>query len=406
MSQRLFRVAASLLLTAAAVASAASAPAPVLGVLHRLSAAHARPAAWTRTRCGSPSKTPQADIVTSWGAAVTPDSVVEGFGYPRPQMTRDAASTYKSLNGLWEFELAAGFDDPLPIGRTLNQTILVPFPLESCLSGAFAWPLYSKFSFYRTLFDAPFPAAAQGSRTLLHFGAIDWNSTIYLNGVQLAAPHLGGYDGFTLELTTLLRPSSNELIVRVYDPSDEGFQVHGKQRISAIPNPSGDTYTPSSGIWQTSWLESVPGGIFISSLRLRGSTQHLFITVITGDNVPGLVSGTVALAGANVTSFAGVTDAEIVVPIPNAQLWDPSHPTLYDLTVTATEPSTSSTDTVGSYFALREISLLNYTINGTGTKGVRPAINGDFTFLAGWLDQSWFPASTTNLTRPRTTATL
>jgi hypothetical protein len=150
-------------------------------LVHALSAAHRRPAAWARTGCGSvvPLGGNVSDIPTQWGRLVTPDNAWRE--YPRPQMARDAASTFVSLSGLWEFELAAGhidaqmsgvFDSKLPFGRTLNQTILVPFPLEACLSGAFAWPLYSYFLFYRLLFDAPFPDGA--SRTLLHFGAVDW----------------------------------------------------------------------------------------------------------------------------------------------------------------------------------------------------------------------------------------
>ena len=139
----------------AAVASlAAGAAAAGPYYVHAHSAAHRREAAWQRTTCGSPSSSPPADIITSWGATVTPANVHPE--YPRPQMTRGDASAWVNLNGLWEFSLAAGhqdaqkngvFDDPVPFGATLNQTILVPFPLEACLSGAFAWPLYSYFMY-------------------------------------------------------------------------------------------------------------------------------------------------------------------------------------------------------------------------------------------------------------------
>ena len=378
---------------ASASVSAASAP---LYVVHALSAAHRRPAAWARTLCGSPSKTPQSDIITQWGAAITPDSVATAFGYPRPQMMRPDA-THTSLSGLWEFELASGFDDALPVGRTLNQTILVPFPLEACLSGAFRWPAYSMHMFYRIMFDAP-AASGGGARTLLHFGAVDYNSTVYLNGAALGAPHLGGYDGFSYDLGVVgapgaLRAQGNELILRVFDPSDSGVQVHGKQKIGAINGPGGDEYTPSSGIWQEAWLESVPAGVHVSELRLRGSATHLFATVSLGSpGTPALVNGTISFDGALVATFSGAAGEELVVPIPAPQrLWAPSTPNLYDLAITVLEPSTGSADTVSSYFGMREVSLLPYTIPGTGGAGSRLGINGNFTFLAGWLDQSWWP---------------
>lgn len=121
---------------AAALCGAASA-----WTVHKHSESGLRGVAWQRTKCGNPKK--GADIITAWGAAVTPDNVETSFGYPRPQMTRDEASTVLVLNGLWEFDLAKAGDAP-PFGQTLSQTILVPFPLESCLSGAFQWPTYSK----------------------------------------------------------------------------------------------------------------------------------------------------------------------------------------------------------------------------------------------------------------------
>jgi hypothetical protein len=446
--------------------------------VHALSAQHRRPAAWQRTTCGSPSSKPPADIITTWGAAVTPANVHQE--YPRPQMTRDQATTAVIANGLWEFQLGNGhtgpnkegiFDDAVPFGVTLNQTILVPFPLEACLSGAFAWPLYSKFLWYRLLFDAPFPAAAGGA-TLLHFGAVDWNTTVYLNGA-IAGKHLGGYDAFSIDVTAMLKPSGNELILAVFDPSDDGYQVNGKQRISAIPNPGGDTYTPSSGIWQTVWMESVPAALHVSSLNVRGSMENLHLTVNTMPlNVPGRVNGTIWFAGAAVTTFSGDTQVELVVPVPNPQLWSPASPNLYELTLTVTEPSTGNSDSVGSYFGMREVSLVNFTsppqpptgprigmdnsggdmpgmpvnvgsdynlcwalcnttagcaawsygvpnCGGDGSQAVcwlkaaveswssnqcrvagdmgtpgglalRPAINGEFTFLTGFLDQSWW----------------
>lgn len=357
--------------------------------VHVHSSTDKRAAPWNRTLCGKPGS--GADIITRWGATVTPDTVAGE--YPRPQMTR-APTSWLSLNGLWEFQLAGGFSDAIPFGRTLNQTILVPFPLEACLSGAFAWPLYSKWMFYRLLFDNP--AGWQGN-TLLNFGAVDWNATVYLNGQRLGT-HVGGYDSFTFDLTSsgALKTASNELIVSVYDPSDSGYQPNGKQRISAIPSPGGDTYTPSSGIWQTAWLENVPSsdvlaGGYISGLKVRGDTSNLYITVNTFPNTAGLAFVNVTFEGDFITSAQGDTEGvEFVVPIPNPKLWSSAQPNLYDISVEYRTPADNAlgytpVDKVGSYFGMRSV--------GTATAGntTRPTINGQPVFFAGWLDQSWWP---------------
>lgn len=276
----------------------------------------------------------------------------------------------------------------MPFGVTLNQTILVPFPLESCLSGAFRWPLYSRFLWYRTLFDAPASDAAGGA-VLLHFGAVDWNSTVYLNGALLGR-HIGGYDAFSFDVTAALKPTDNELIVAVFDPSEKGDNPAGKQWIAAIAGPGSVFYTPNSGIWQTVWLETVPA-FHVTALKVRGDTQRLFLSVSAAPaTVPGLVSGTVSLAGVNVTTFSGVSGGEIVVDIPNPSLWAPGSPTLYDLSVTLTEPSTGASDTVGSYFGMREVGKANFT-NKAGDPVVRPTLNGKELFLSGVLDQRFFP---------------
>ncbi len=313
--------------------------------------------------------------------------------YPRPQLVRGAPApgpaptgTWLNLNGLWEHELGNGWGDTVPFGRTLNSTILVPFPLEACLSGAFAWPAYSYFFWYRLLFDAPFDAS---SSTVLHFGAVDYNTTVYLNGAAIGT-HNGGYAPFSFDVTSSLKPTGNELILQVYDPSDHGFQVNGKQRITAISHPGGDTYTPSSGIWQTVWLEKAPAANYITDLRLRGSMTSLHITVATNTKAAGTVAGTVALKGSPVTTFSGDIGTEIVVPIPSPQLWHPDHPTLYDVQVTATVEPNGVTDTVNSYFGMREVGKALFP-TPAGPQVLRPTLNGDFTFFSGFLDQSWWP---------------
>jgi hypothetical protein len=211
-------------------------------------------AAWTRPKCGTPNT--GQDIISEWGKAVDPAKPILAE-YPRPMMTRPE-STYKNMNGLWEYAPGTGTDSP-PFGKALNGSILVPFPVESCLSGVME---NHPHLWYRTTFDAPFSSDS----TLLHFGAVDWQTHVWLNG-KLLGNHTGGYDGFSFDLSQGLRKAGNELIVGVFDPSDSGPQPQGKQRVAAIGDPGGDHYTPSSGIWQTVWLENVPA-VHVASLSV------------------------------------------------------------------------------------------------------------------------------------------
>ena len=340
-----------------------------------------------------------ADIPSRWADEVGADRTPL-VAYPRPQMVRGGgggiaanrtaldelrdrgdASTWTNLNGLWEWEPASAGNAP-QFGKALNGSILVPFPVEACLSGVapVSSAAYQDKMFYRLVFDAA-DGSSSGSKTLLHFGAIDWQSSVYLNGALLGN-HTGGYDGFSFEVA--LQPTGNELLVYAFDPSDQGDQPNGKQRISAISSPGGDTYTPSSGIWQTVWLEQVPAE-FIESLKIdQASTSAVTVTA----RVPNFMSGTSVryvvtdAAGRTVASAAGASNAgPVTIKIPAPQLlWSPTAPHLYDLTVTL-----SSGDAVTSYFGLRTFAL------GEGPKGKRPLLNGNFTFLAGFLDQSWWP---------------
>jgi len=265
-------------------------------------------AAYSRTRCGSPSaKAGLVDIPSKWAALVTPASVSEPdfFGHPRPQLRRADAATFHSLNGLWEFQPATEGEIP-PFGRALNESVLVPFPVESCLSGlrnrsaaaGAAGPrgvpptykyvhvvlpllpflrvllltsaLSHRYMFYRTEVDGAallLQAAAKGGggRALLHFGAVDWQADVYVNGLWVGG-HEGGYDSFSFDVTAALQTAASrtrranaaasaggghdEVMVAVHDPSNGGSQPFGKQRTSAMWRPAGDTYSPNSGIWQ------------------------------------------------------------------------------------------------------------------------------------------------------------
>lgn len=337
----------------------------------------------------------QTDIPTKWGANVTADSTPL-VAYPRPQMVRGGssssklspdqlrdsgdASTWTNLNGLWEWE-ATTPGAPPPFGKTLSGSILVPFPVESCLSGVA--PSSSKDIVMSMWYRLTFDSATVGN-TLLHFGAIDWQSTVYLNGKRLGN-HTGGYDGFDYDLSGLLKPTGNELLVYAFDPSETGKQPNGKQRISAISNPGGDTYTPSSGIWQTVWLEAVPKAYIESLVINQASPTTVTIqTNVAGGSGSATGTGSVSYtvkdaSGTSVATGTAAPGTNVTIKLTNPKLWSPASPYLYDVEIAY------ASDTVLSYFGLRTFEL------GDGPKGKRPLLNGDFTFMAGFLDQSYFP---------------
>jgi hypothetical protein len=218
-----------------------------------------RPSAstWARTQCGG--RSGSTDMPSRWASQVTP-SKPPLPQYPRPNLLRSVdgsfdrdkgdPSTWSTLNGLWEWQPATSATAPPPFGNTLSGSILVPYPIESCLSSVApaSSSAFVERSFYR-LVVVP-PTTTPGRRLLLRFGAINWQAAVYIDGA-LAANHTGGYDAFDVELTSNVgRNATLEILVAVYNPADRGAQPNGKARIGAISSPGGDTYTPASGIWQ------------------------------------------------------------------------------------------------------------------------------------------------------------
>eukprot|EP00040_Diaphanoeca_grandis_P039529 m.259317 g.259317 ORF g.259317 m.259317 type:complete len:721 (-) comp37890_c0_seq1:266-2428(-) len=328
---------------------------------------------------------PGADIPSKWASQVSA-STTPLVAYPRPQMARGSmesvdklrdvgdSTTWVNLNGLWEYEANPASTTP-DFGKALPGSILVPFPVESCLSGNA--PNSSANIVMNMRYRLTFDADAT-DKTLLHFGAIDWQATVYFNGQELGN-HTGGYDGFSFDVTQFVKPTGNELIVSAYDPSDTGSQPNGKQRISAISSPGGDTYTPSSGIWQTVWLETVPVE-YINDITInQASTSEVVVTVDVVGSETSVKFVVTDKTGKVVATATGVAAEAVTIAVPNAELWSPSSPYLYDLQITVGQ------DSVMAYFGLRVISLKN------GTKGLRTQLNGEFTFFAGFLDQSWWP---------------
>ncbi|MEU7529994.1 AbfB domain-containing protein [Saccharothrix sp. NPDC042600] len=321
-------------------------------------------------------------LTTPWtGQVSTTNPLPE---YPRPQMTRP---DWQSLNGEWEFlnpaTDAAGNVDRYaapPLGRTLPERVLVPYPIESGLSGIMRND-NRDLMFYRRTFTVP--AAWNGRRVQLHFGAVDYEATVWVNGAQVTT-HRGGYDRFEVDITAQLRGGANELVVRVYDPTDGRGEKQpvGKQ----VDNPGGIFYTPSSGIWQTVWLEPTPtSSVYSVDIHPNLSNNTARVRVFTRGNVSGHSVFAEAMAGTTVVGSASGGFTEFTVPVPNARRWSPDDPYLYDLRVSLRNAGGTTVDRVVSYFGMREV----------GTKVVdgvlRPTLNGEFVFQVGTLDQGFWP---------------
>ena len=312
-------------------------------------------------------KVPQGVMMTRWGKQVTPQNAWRE--YPRPQFRRE--DKWKNLNGLWQYSV--GQQSRIP--EVYQGEILVPFPLESALSGVKRLLEPGETLWYRRTFRHETPA---GHRTQLHFEAVDYACRIYLNGTDIGS-HLGSSDPFQFDITSALRAGENELIVSVIDET-AATQTLGKQSLK----PKGIYYTRVSGIWQTVWLEDVPARHFrmvkmkprIAEGTLRVlptlageplKEERIVITVRDGDRV------------------VGTADAALSVRIPDAKLWSPDQPHLYDITMDLYERDVL-VDRVESYAAMREVG----TIRGPAGQ-IRMTLNGKVIFHYGPLDQGWWP---------------
>jgi hypothetical protein len=323
----------------------------------------------TRAEDWQPAKGP---LMTKWAKDVTPAKVHPE--YPRPQMVR---KDWMNLNGLWQFEIAKG-PSTVPTGKTLAKRILVPFPVESALSGVMQRAGDQDYLWYRRTFKIP--ESWNGKRTLLHFGAVDWEATVWVNGKELGK-HRGGYDSFSFDITDALKKDGEqEIIVGVDDPTDDGTQPRGKQ----VRKPQGIYYTPTSGIWQTVWLEPVPE-ISIADLKVipdldGGNVQVTVIGRGTGEEDGVLVKVEGELV-------QGIVGKAITVPIVGAKLWSPEKPFLYTLQVALYKKGqTVHADELVSYFGMRKTEVKK------DDKGItRLFLNNKPYFQVGPLDQGFWP---------------
>ncbi|HZB34248.1 MAG TPA: LamG-like jellyroll fold domain-containing protein [Streptosporangiaceae bacterium] len=312
-----------------------------------------------------------AQLTTPWTDDVSPASALPD--YPRPQLTRPR---WHNLNGTWQFAEAADGEAP-PAGRDLPERILVPYPVESALSGI---QRDVDHMWYRRTFTVP--PAWRGDRVLLHFEAVDYQTTVYVNGREVAT-HTGGYDSFSADITGALRGTGpQEVVVGVDDTTDIAAQVVGKQRRTG----DGIFYTPSSGIWQTVWLEPVPAAHIERVDAIPDlSARALRLTVRATGGPNQTVEATAYEGGRPVGKVTGPVGAALRLPVPKPRLWSPDDPFLYTLRVRLIGPDHGG-DEVGSYFGMRSIGL------GKGPDGrTRMLLNGTFVMQVGTLDQGFWP---------------
>ena len=316
-------------------------------------------------------KPAKGPLMTRWATTVSPSRVHPE--YPRPQMVRDR---WLNLNGLWDYAIRPR-DEDRP--SSWDGQILVPFAAESALSGVMKQVGPANRLWYRRTFELP---RGWNQRALLHFGAVDWETTVWVNGVRIG-DHRGGYDPFALDATSALRKGGpQEIVIAVWDPSDAGFQARGKQ----VRRPEGIWYTPTTGIWQTVWLEPVPmtsierikivpdvdsGSVSVSVDPLGADADGIKVSVMDGRN--------------RVGEAASAMNSPAKVRLPNPKLWTPDTPFLYDLKVSLTRDG-KTVDEVKSYFGMRKTSL------GKDADGItRLMLNNKFVFQFGPLDQGFWP---------------
>lgn len=308
------------------------------------------------------------NLLTRWAAKV--DTAKPLPEHPRPQLVREA---WQSLNGLWRFEIA---DKEAPQPAQFSKQILVPYPVESALSGIKQRVTQKNRLWYQRGFTVS--DAWRKGRVLLHFTASDWSTEVFVNG-KAVGKHDGGYDPFEFDVTEFLTPNGDQsLVVSVWDPTADGGQAHGKQTLVK----HNIFYTSSSGIWGTVWLEAVPKS-YVRKIKMTPDIDAGTLNLTVSADA-GTVRAVVRDGQAKGAEATGKPGEEIVLRIPSAELWTPDTPFLYDLDITLTDGT--SNDTVRSYFGMRKISI------GPDEKGVtRILLNNKFVFQVGPLDQGWWP---------------
>lgn len=317
----------------------------------------------------------EGKITSPWAEKVNASAPLPE--YPRPQMVRES---WQNLNGLWDYTIEPKTEQE-NVPASFKGKILVPYPIESALSGVGKTVGKDSVLWYRSSIDLP--AKLRKQNVLLHFGAVDWLCDVFVNGKKVGT-HQGGYDPFQFDITSFLKSGSKQdIAVRVWDPTDEGPQPRGKQ----VRKPEGIWYTPVTGIWQTVWLEAVPKTYILSTRQTPDIDKQ---TVTVEAQLENLQANDKLRVSAwdgkrKIAEQEVAANAEAVLQVNNPKLWAPDNPFLYDLQVMLVRNG-KVVDEVKSYFAMRKISMQ------PDSEGIqRMLLNNQFVFQYGPLDQGWWP---------------
>ena len=314
----------------------------------------------------------QEHILTPWASQVDPQNPLPE--YPRPQLERVA---WQSLNGLWDYAIGPKEgEQPAPEGK-----ILVPFAVESALSGVGRHITADDALWYSTRFSIP--KKWKGQEIWLNFQAVDWSTEVWLNG-QRVGSHTGGYTAFSFNITPYIVKGKQELVVKVLDATDNNEQPRGKQ----VSKPEGIWYTPVSGIWQTVWIEPTPTQARLVNYKAvtEDEGESLVVTPVVEGTKEGDKVVVRFLDGPQLLEEHRLAPGQSVTLMPaDPQLWSPERPFLYGLEF-CIERDGKMIDKVQGYAALREIKEMT---DEAGHK--RIGLNGKPYFQFGPLDQGWWP---------------
>ena len=302
---------------------------------------------------------------------------------PRPEHPRPDAfrTNWATLNGEWQFEIDDHGDGEargLVAGKDLSGKIIVPFCPESKLSGVGHYGLM-RHTWFRRTFELP--AAMKDQRVRLHFGGVDYQAWVWVNGKAVGS-HIGGDVSFAFDITPFLKPGANEVVLHAFDDTPGGNQPTGKQTHTVS---EGCVYTRTTGIWQPVWLEAV-GSSFVESFVVvpDPDRSRVLITAVVNGAGTGLTLTATASAGASVVGSASAPlqegTARLTLALSEKHLWEPGAPFLYDLKFSLAGGGTT-VDEVASYFGLRKVT----------TEGRAILINGKRVFQRLILDQGFYP---------------